>query len=183
GPPGRGGRGDPGAPPRDGRPQLMVIAAIVLSAVAAGAVAALVMVRSPGAHSGSTAAASASSPGQAAMGDAVASQADGGQPTTGPAGTTCPPTARTSCNQQCANQSRSTPPAFPSSWWARTPPGLGGVLWPTTMICGRRLWDLCGYWCGRQATVVIVDRNRRKAGTPNVKTRAVFTRSRAPAFA
>jgi len=83
GPPGRGG---PGGPPRDGRPQLMVIAAIVLSAVAAGAVVALILVRSPGGHSGtgSTAPASASSPVQAATGDAVASQA-GGQPTSGPA--------------------------------------------------------------------------------------------------
>jgi hypothetical protein len=64
----------------------MVIAAIVLSAVAAGAVVALILVRSPGGHSGtgSTAPASASSPVQAATGDAVASQA-GGQPTSGPA--------------------------------------------------------------------------------------------------
>jgi len=85
-PPGPPGRGGPGGPPRDGRPQLMVIAAIVLSAVAAGAVVALILVRSPGGHSGtgSTAPASASSPVQAATGDAVASQA-GGQPTSGPA--------------------------------------------------------------------------------------------------
>ena len=63
----------------------MVITAIVLSAVAAGAVVALFLVRSPVAHSGtsSTAPSSASSPVQAATGDAVASQA-GGQPTTGP---------------------------------------------------------------------------------------------------
>ena len=59
-PPGPPGRGGPGGPPRDGRPQLMVIAAIVLSAVAAGAVVALILVRSPGLHSvtGSTAPAS-----------------------------------------------------------------------------------------------------------------------------
>jgi hypothetical protein len=70
----------------------MVIAAIVLSAVAAGAVVALILVRSPGPHSvtGSTAPASAASPVQAATGNAVASQTSGGQtsggqPTTGPA--------------------------------------------------------------------------------------------------
>jgi hypothetical protein len=69
----------------------MVITAIVLSAVAAGAVVALILVRSPGGHSvaASTAPASASSPVQAVTGDAVASQAGGGQagggqPTTGP---------------------------------------------------------------------------------------------------
>jgi hypothetical protein len=64
----------------------MAITAIVLSAVAAEAVVALILVRSPGPHSvtGSTAPASAASPVQAVTGDAVASQTSGGQPTTGP---------------------------------------------------------------------------------------------------
>jgi hypothetical protein len=72
----------------------MTAAAIVLSAVAAGAVVALIMVRSPAGHSGASSTASSSAlsgapvqttTGQAAASQGGAGQAGAGQPSTGPA--------------------------------------------------------------------------------------------------
>jgi hypothetical protein len=73
-PPGRGG------PPRDGQPRWMAAAAIVLVAVAAGAVAALILIRSPAGHtSTSPASTAAASPAQTATGEVAASQEGAGQ--------------------------------------------------------------------------------------------------------
>jgi hypothetical protein len=83
GPPGRAGQ------PRDGQPRWMAAAAIVLVAVAAGAVVALILVRSPAGHTSSPASPAATSPVQTATGEVAASQAGAGQTgssqsTTGP---------------------------------------------------------------------------------------------------
>jgi len=64
----------------------MTAAAIVLVAVAAGAVVALILVRSPAGHTSTSPASPApSSPVQTATGEVAASQAGAGQPTTGTA--------------------------------------------------------------------------------------------------
>src|SRR5262245_33995970 len=90
GPPGRGGPPRDGRRPervsRDGQPRWMAAAAIVLVAVAAGAVVALILVRSPAGHtSTSPASTAATSPVQTATGEVAASQPGASQPATGTA--------------------------------------------------------------------------------------------------